>query len=179
MELVDRYLQMVKTALPRKQQDDVIRELSDEILSQVEAKESELGRPLTEDEQVALLKQMGHPWLLAARYRRQGYLISPEVFPIYWIVLVVVLFAMSISAITLAATGQRLGPAIGTLAQYPFAALQTFAWVTLVFMAVEYMQVKCDFFGKWDPRTMPKVEKKKRRSANRLIMWLAASVPSG
>ena len=71
MELIDRYLQSVKWALPRKQQDDVIRELSDEILSQVEEKETALGRPLTEDEQVALLKQLGHPMLLASRYRKQ------------------------------------------------------------------------------------------------------------
>ena len=61
MELIDRYLQSVKWMLPLKQRDDVIRELSDEILSQVEEKETALGRPLTEDEQVALLKQLGHP----------------------------------------------------------------------------------------------------------------------
>ena len=54
MELIDRYLQSVKWMLPRKQQDDVIRELYDEILSPVEEKEDALGRPLTEDEQVAL-----------------------------------------------------------------------------------------------------------------------------
>ena len=59
MELIDRYLQSVKSMLPRKQQDDVIRELNDEILSRVEEKEDALGRPLNEDEQVALLKQLG------------------------------------------------------------------------------------------------------------------------
>ena len=58
MELIDRYLQAVKWMLPRKQQDDVVRELNDEILSRVEEKEDALDRPLTEDEQVALLKQM-------------------------------------------------------------------------------------------------------------------------
>src|SRR5271166_2504755 len=97
MELIDRYLQSVKWMLPRKQQDDVIRELSDEILSQVEEKEAALGRPLTEDEQAALLKQLGHPMLLASRYSKRRYLIDPSVFAIYWmvlrLVLVVVFFA--------------------------------------------------------------------------------------
>src|SRR5271169_6979688 len=112
MELIDRYLQSVKLMLPRKQQDDVIRELSDEILSQVEERESALGRPLTEDEQVALLKQLGHPMLLASRYRKQRYLIDPTIFAIYWmvlrLVLVLVFLAMAVAAVAVAATGRGL-----------------------------------------------------------------------
>jgi len=70
MELIDRYLQSVKWMLPRKQQDDVIRELYDEILSPVEEKEDALGRPLTEDEQVALLSRWATPcWSPAATGR--------------------------------------------------------------------------------------------------------------
>ncbi|HZD32475.1 MAG TPA: hypothetical protein VE779_12535 [Candidatus Angelobacter sp.] len=164
MELIDRYLQSVKSMLPRKQQDDVIRELSDEVLSQAEAKEAALGRPLTEDEQAALLKQIGHPMLLASRYRKQGYLIDPAIFAIYWmvlrLVLLVVFFGMAIGAVATAATGQGLGRALGILFRYPFAALSTFAWVTLVFVAFDIIQVKFDFFAKWDPRTLPKLTKK-------------------
>lgn len=167
MELIDRYLQSVKSALPRKQQADVVRELSDEILSQVEEREQTLGRRLTEDEQATLLKQMGHPWLLAARYRKQQYLISPAVFPIYWIalrlMLLLVLFGMSISAVALAATGQGLGAALAQLIRYPFVALSVFAWVTLVFVVVEQLQVKCDVFGKWDPRTLPVLSKSEQK----------------
>ena len=50
MELVDRYLQAVKAALPKGNQDDIVQELKDSILSQVEEKEAALGRPLNEDE---------------------------------------------------------------------------------------------------------------------------------
>jgi hypothetical protein len=39
MELIERYLQAVKFALPKKQQDDIVRELRDSILSQVEERE--------------------------------------------------------------------------------------------------------------------------------------------
>src|ERR1035438_2191647 len=119
VELIDRYLQSVKLMLPRKQQDDVIRELSDEILSQVEEKETALDRPLTEDDQAALLKQLGHPMLLASRYSKQRYLIDPAVFAIYWmvlrLVLAVALLGMAIAAVTVAATGQGAGKALGIL----------------------------------------------------------------
>ena len=164
MELIDRYLQSVKWMLPHKNREDVLRELTDEILSRVEEKEDALGRPLTEDEQAALLKQMGHPMLVASRYRTQRYLINPATFVIYWMVLrlilAVIFVAMAIAAIAAAAAGQGFGKALGIIFQYPFAALSTFAWVTTVFVVLEIIQVKFDFFGKWDPRTLPKLSKK-------------------
>jgi len=164
MELVERYLQSVKLALPKSQQDDVARELRDEILSQVEDKEAALGRPLTEDEQAALLKQLGHPMLLASRYSKRRYLIDPSVFAIYWmvlrLVLVVVFFAMALAAVVVAATTQDLGKALGIIFRYPLAALSVFAWVTLVFVVLDVVQAKFNFFGKWDPRTLPKLTKR-------------------
>lgn len=161
MELIDRYLQAAKLALPKSQQGDVIGELRDEILSQVEEKEAALGRPLTEDEQAGLLKQLGHPMMLAARYRKQQYLIGPALFPIYGLllklVLVLVLFGMAVDAVVVAATGRGLGAALGSLAQYPFAAISAFAWVTFVFALMEYFQAKFNLFARWDPRTLPKL----------------------
>jgi hypothetical protein len=169
VELIDRYLQSVKWMLPLKQRDDVVRELTDEILSQIEEKEAALGRPLTEDEQVALLKQMGHPMLLAARYRKQRYLIDPTIFAIYWIVLrlvlVVVFLAMAVAAVAVAATGKGLSAALGILWRYPFAALSVFAWVTLVFVILDVVQVKFGFFSKWDPRTLPKLTKREPKTS--------------
>jgi hypothetical protein len=169
MELIDRYLQSVKMALPKAQQDDVIRELTDEILSQVEEKEAALGRPLAEDEQVVLLKQLGHPLVLASRYRKQRYLIDPSIFAIYWMVLrlilVVVFLAMAVAAVAVAATGQGLGNALGILWRYPFAALSVFAWVTLVFVALDVVQAKLGFFSKWDPRTLPKLTKREPKTS--------------
>jgi hypothetical protein len=182
MELVERYLQAVKLALPNAQQEDVIRELSDEILSQVEEKEAALGRPLTLDEQAALLKQIGHPALVAAGYRKQQYLIGPTVFPIYWmilrLILLVALLGMSIAAVAVAATGGGLAAAIGTLARYPFVAISTFAWLTGVFAVLDYFQAKCNFFANWDARTLPKLSKSQQRpsTSHNLTGIVAAAI---
>lgn len=166
MELVERYLQAVKLALPKAQRDDVLRELSDEILSQVEEREAALGRPLTDDEVAAILKQIGHPTLVAGRYRKQQYLIGPVMFPIYAIVLkwilVVVVFAMSLGAVTLTISGAGLGAALGTLARIPLAVITTFAAVTFACALLDYFQAKFDFFGKWDARSLPKLSGKKQ-----------------
>ena len=59
MELIERYLQAVRFALPPAQRDDIIKELRDNILSQIEEKEAMLGRAPSEGEQAELLKKLG------------------------------------------------------------------------------------------------------------------------
>ena len=49
--MIDRYLNAVAAQLPQDERADIVAELRDLILSRFEAKEEELGRPLTEDEQ--------------------------------------------------------------------------------------------------------------------------------
>lgn len=182
--LIERYLQNVKFALPKTQQTDVIRELTDDILSQVEEKEDALGRPLTEDEQVALLKQIGHPMLLAARYRKQQYLIGPAIFPIYWIVLrlllLIVLFGMAVTSIVLAATGNSVATSLRPLAQFPMGGLTTFAWVTIVFVLMERFESKFNLFAKWDPRSLPTIPKtEKHASTSETVATLVFSAILG
>lgn len=68
MELVSRYLQAVRFWLPRSQQNDIVRELSEDLMSEIEARESALGRTLTEPEIADVLKSKGHPFLVATRF---------------------------------------------------------------------------------------------------------------
>lgn len=94
MELVDSYLRAVKRYLPRRQRNDIIAELSEDLRSQLEARQCELGRPLTEDEQMTIFKRQGDPMAVALRYRQHGRtltvgweLIGPELFPAYLLLL--------------------------------------------------------------------------------------------
>ena len=120
METVDRYLKAVAKALPEAQREDIIRELSEDIRSEMEDKQSELGRPLTETEQKALLKQRGNPLLLAGHYhqddRRVAFgreLIGPVLYPFY---IKVLFFNLGLSFVVtgtiflaLSVSGQRIG----------------------------------------------------------------------
>jgi hypothetical protein len=85
MDLIDRYLNAVAAQLPQDERDDIVAELRDLILSRFEAGEETRGRALTEDEQEAILHEIGHPLVVAARYRKgPDSLIGPELFP-YWL----------------------------------------------------------------------------------------------
>lgn len=83
MELLERYLQAVGFWLPKPQKRDIIAELSEDIRSQIEEKESDLGRHLDEAELAVILKARGAPLLVAERYLPQRHLIGPLLFPIY------------------------------------------------------------------------------------------------
>jgi hypothetical protein len=90
MDLVDSYVRAVAKALPQEQREDISRELSEDIRSQMEDRQRELGRELTSPEQEALLKERGNPLVLAARYRQDQRsltigreLIGPVLFPFY------------------------------------------------------------------------------------------------
>ena len=61
MDLLDLYMNAVAKGLPEAQREDIIRELSEDIRSEMEDKEAELRRPLTEAEQQAILKRRGNP----------------------------------------------------------------------------------------------------------------------
>ena len=94
MELLDSYLKAVRRYLPRNQRDDIVAELSVELRSQIESREAELGRRLSDTEQMAIFREQGDPMIVARRYRQNSRsltigweLIGPELFPMYLIIL--------------------------------------------------------------------------------------------
>ncbi|HEY2114901.1 MAG TPA: hypothetical protein VGJ51_07410 [Candidatus Angelobacter sp.] len=173
MELLDRYLQAVRFWLPRKQQDDIIAELGDDLRSQIEDRESLLGRPLNEDELVALLKQAGHPLWVAGRYQKQQALIGPVLFPLYSFVLKIVAlgylvpwFLTWIVLTVFVPSHPAINPALALIGRW--GSLWTtmviiFGSVTLAFAILERVQSAVSAVQQWDPRKLPRVARPKER----------------
>lgn len=67
MELVKRYIAAVQRELPEAKRDEIGRELSANIMDQLDALAEQQGA-LTEADIAALLKQMGHPRKVAQQY---------------------------------------------------------------------------------------------------------------
>lgn len=128
MDLLERYLQAVGQHLPAKGRSDTLAELRANLLAQIEGREEELGRPLTETEVAKILEEHGRPVLVAARYMPQQYLIGPGLFPVYWLTLkrslplVILAYALA-QAITLifqGADGYRFWAAVADLPRVIF-----------------------------------------------------------
>ncbi|MGZ7064631.1 MAG: HAAS signaling domain-containing protein, partial [Candidatus Angelobacter sp.] len=173
MELLDRYLQAVRFWLPRAQQDDIIAELGDDLRSQIEDRESSLGRPLSEDEFVALLKQAGHPLWVAGRYQKQQALIGPALFPLYRFVLKIAALGylgpwllVWIVLNVFAPTHRAGNPALSLVDgwnSFLIKAFVIFGIVTLVFAALERFQFAVTALQRWDPRKLPRWARRKER----------------
>ena len=169
MELVERYLQAVKAALPGKQSDDIVQELRDSILSQVEERESTLGRPLNSSEIAEILKKMGNPMTLASRYGGRRQIIGGSMFTIYWKVLTwaltIALVAHAATSIAIAASGKPFGESLAVFFHFPGVALKVFAIVTLVFAALDLLGARLRPCDHWDPFKLPALVKKPARKS--------------
>ena len=141
---LDRYLKDVRTYLPADQADDIVNELSENLLAQFEDREADLGRPLTDAEQEAILKDHGKPLVVAARYRAEDQSftfgrvhIGPALFPAYRQVLGLV-FAITLLVVLIGAfvgvTEQQVG---GVLSSLALAAVIQFGVITTIFVAAE------------------------------------------
>jgi len=168
MELLDRYLQAVKFWLPKAQQKDIIAELGDDIRSQIEDKESALGRPINEDELVALLQQTGHPMRVAARYQPQPSLIGPALFPLYRFVFKMVSLFYLLPWLLVWIGMMVFMPAyhaahsVGSvISEFWTLAFSLLGMITLAFALLDRFQSKLSWLQKWDPRKLPAVPKPK------------------
>jgi hypothetical protein len=158
MQIIDGYLHSVKKCLPAAQADDIIKELSENIFSQIEDKESELNRSLTEAEVEAILKQHGHPLLVASRYRQEQrsvsfgrQIIGPALFPFYIRVLKFNLGLTSVVLLVIFAALFAGGQPIGHFLQvFLYQLLIQFAIVTLIFWLADQHFTR--FPDRWDPR---------------------------
>lgn len=161
MDLIERYLAAVRQNLPAEKADDIIAELHDELATRQEMGEDRLGRPLRRDEINALLKEFGHPLVIAARYRTQQYLIGPEIFPFYLFALRIVLTIGAILLVAIGVISALLGDRniVGMFVRitsdlwgFFFASV---AIVTLGFALFERYGGPVDQLIRWTPEQLP------------------------
>ena len=193
MELLERYLQAIRKYLPNRRQDDIIAELRANMESQIEDREGELGRPLTQGEFEDLLRKMGPPVVVASRYQPQQYLIGPKFFPLYWYVLrIAVAWALVIYSIVMAVVIPLTSPTAisvaDSLMRIPGVLINVAAWVTIAFAAVEFISTHypnfclpqiAEFTDKWHPHSLPPLEKEEGSGKPRSYALAVAEVVFG
>jgi hypothetical protein len=168
MDLLDRYLHAVRWTLPSAKADDITAELRDELVTRMEDREEALGRPLREDETSALLKDFGHPLVVASRYRKQQWLIGPDVFPFYLfvmkIVVLIILAVMLVVGVANILFGDHnpLQAVLEAIGGIWTSLLLTVAIVTLVFAVLERAGFPKDHLQRWKPEQLPDVRIKRK-----------------
>lgn len=153
--LVNRYLQAVGFWLPRTQKADILAELSEDLHQQMEDRAEQLGHGLSEAEIKAVLKQRGQPLLVARSFLPQRSLISPVLYPIYLMVLKIVLLVSTavwgIGALINFILGRGfagIGEAAGSFWSTCFIQ---FGILTLIFAAIDRYASQSIGREDWDP----------------------------
>ena len=156
MDLIDRYLNAVAAQLPQDQRADIVAELRDMILSRFEEKEEALGRPLTEAEQEEILRDVGHPLSVAARYGSgPQHVVGPELYP-WWMFgvragLIAIVAITAIGALVRILIGdEEVGRAIGQAFHSIFnGAIMLIGFATLGGFIIERQKEKPSFLREW------------------------------
>ena len=163
-ELLDRYVHAVKMLLPLDKMDDIAAEIRSNLESLVDDRASELRRELSPGELSAILKQHGHPMVVAGRYRDPAArgLISSELFPFYWFTLraiaaLWVVIRIIVAVFTLQGTATAGSVLLYLGRDILLAAFFIPAGVTLIFAVWEYLEFKFRYSERWKPESLAPV----------------------
>ncbi|MGD8813028.1 MAG: hypothetical protein PVI78_00975 [Anaerolineales bacterium] len=161
MSLIDRYVHEVGRHLPRKNRADIQAELRSLL---TDALEDRAGLHPNETEIAALLKEHGSPRAVAASYHPEGqYLIGPALFPLFRLVVGIVLAAVvgaqllawGVAAFIAQDPINPLNALTGLLSAIPSA----FGSVVIVFAILQRFEVRPDAEDRtWDPKSLPKID---------------------
>ncbi|HEY69858.1 MAG TPA: hypothetical protein G4O08_04650 [Anaerolineae bacterium] len=178
MSLIDRYVHEVGRHLPRTNRADIQAELRSLL---IDALEDRAGPDPTEAEIITLLKEHGSPRAVAASYHPEGqYLIGPALYPLFRLVMGIVLAAV-LGAQILAWTVAAI------IAQDPIAPLHALdglltaipsaiGSVVVVFAILQRFEVRPDVEEKvWDPKKLPKVDEVERVKRGERIFGIVMS----
>jgi hypothetical protein len=153
--------------MPSGERDDFVKELRDNILSQMEDRAAELSRELNESEQAEILKRFGHPLVVAAPYRRlpMQQLVGPKLFPLYWFALQMMVFMLFAATVVLTVVlslkhGSVLSGLATALGAFCLYTLVGVGGLTVCFGLAEYFGGgKIPFTETFNPLELPEVKK--------------------
>lgn len=171
---IERYVHAVGLKLPRKQRQDIERELTSTLYDMLEERTN--GREPSEAEVLAILRTFGPPSEVARRYRPDdAYLVGPELYDLYRMILAIALGAMALGLTVAFAVGgiEKEGPLMaslpGLLGALFSGGLSAIGSVTLVFFIIQRFSaprspIKAPESDPWNPEDLPSLPQDRDRA---------------
>lgn len=167
MNLIESYVTEVGKHLPRKNRLDIEAELRSTLEDMLEDRSQQAGRPVDDAMMEELLKEYGSPRKVAATYQTHPYLIGPRMFPMYTLILKIVIFAVTLgltiaTIVSLVNTNLSSPEIFSVLGQFVAnlvsSLLAAFGNLTIVFAIIERAVPDKEFSEKeeWSPAELTK-----------------------
>ncbi len=190
MDMIERYVAEVGRHLPRQQRVDVQTELRSLLQDMVEDRAQTKVDKADEEVVTAVLLEMGHPEKVAASYQsRPQYLIGPQLFPIFKIVVTVVavvLTAVTLFGVVLSAWNSDAfltdvtGSIVRAIPDVIGALFSAFGSIAIVFAILERIipesELTMDEEEEWDPHKLPAVDNGREMKRGELIAGIVFGV---
>jgi hypothetical protein len=173
--LIDTYVSEVGRRLPGKNRLDIQAEIRSILQDMQEERSRKAGKPVDEEMTLEVLKEYGSPEKVAATYQSERYLIGPRLYPLFILVLRIVLIVTGVLAaiglgIALSHTTLPIGNAIETIfkaiGNYATSIMIALGNIVIIFAILEWALFragsKVEFKGlpqekEWDPRVLTRV----------------------
>ncbi len=167
MKYIELYVKAVGRKLPQSMRDDIEAELKSTLMDMLDDRAKDSGRLADEELEQELLKQYGSPDEVASKYLPEQHLISPKLYPIFWMILKIVLTVLAIT--TIVSIGVQIGqmggnvPGAATVVGESFlelfqSAIQALGTLVLVFFIItRFGKVDKAWKSEWNPRDLLKI----------------------
>ncbi|MCP5101401.1 MAG: hypothetical protein GY943_38130 [Chloroflexi bacterium] len=161
MILIERYIHEVGRQLPAKNRSDIQLELRSSLEDALESRVD--GEPTTADV-VALLKEFGTPKEVAASYYPEGqYLIGPTLYPLFRMVVGIMLAVVFGAQLLALGIGFFFNPETMDPAQAAISLLNSIpvalGMVVLVVIILQRFDVQPELMdSEWDPHDLPQID---------------------
>ena len=172
MEIIKKYIYAIQKRLPTASKDDITKEITSLIYDELEGKFGKKDE-YTNDEVEEVIKEMGHPREVAARYRGdKQLLIGPEIYPVYKMVLAIAAGGTTLGLVisyivkiinqavvetaTLKVFLMGFGELIGSLVSSLLALVGS---ITIIFALIQHFGKiggeDMNIYDDWKPRDLP------------------------
>ncbi|MBN2851564.1 MAG: hypothetical protein JXQ23_02375 [Clostridia bacterium] len=177
MELIKRYVFAVGKRVPRKQHEDIEKELESAIFDMLEDKFGKKS-DYSESEIEEVLKVFGPPWEVAMGYQKNpGHLIGPELINTYYLVIKIVSGAVTLGLLVSfivglfqpeLTIGKFFLEILGLIPSVLTGVITAIGFVTVIFYLIErnapgYRLKDTMASVDWKPKDLPRVPNKKEK----------------
>src|SRR5512137_713609 len=168
--LIDTYVSEIGQRLPRKTRSDIEAEIRSILQDMLEERSQKTDKPVDDEMTLEILKEYGAPEKVAATYQGERYLVGPRLYPIFMMVLRIVLIVIGVLAaigLGIALYQTTLAPwsafeiIAKAIANFIGSAFTTLGNIVIIFAIIEWALFrageKLDIKGlpkekEWDPR---------------------------
>jgi hypothetical protein len=184
MDLIDRYVEEISSALPRRLRQDVAMELHSSLEESLEARRAKKPDEDVEEAVLAVLSDFGPPSELAGSYWPNAkYLVGPTLYPAFKATVGICVLALALLTVMgiLSSLGgapspwQSLEAGLGdALEGFLRSSLTLLGILVVVFAIIERVAgAPRKKARKWDPRSLPAAEDPNRISRFGLVVKMA------